>query len=49
MTMNMMKYHQMRKLQTKIQHQRLVNSVVYKFITCNFYDVVKFGLYFALF
>ena len=46
--MNMMKYHQMRKLQTKIQHQRFVEFCCL-FVTCSFYDVIKFVLYFALF
>ena len=48
MIMNMMKYHQMRKLQTKIQHQRF-SEFCCLFITCNFCDVIKFVLYFALF
>ena len=48
MTMNMMKYHQMRKLQTKIQHQRF-GEFCRLFVTCSFYDVIKFVLYFALF
>ena len=46
--MNMMKYHQMRKLQTKIQHQRF-GEFCCLFVTCSFYDVIKFVLYFALF
>ena len=46
--MNMMKYHQMRKLQTKIQHQRF-GEFRCLFITCSFYDIIKFVLYFALF
>ena len=48
MIMNMMKCHQMRKLQTKIQHQRF-SEFCCLFITCNFYDGIKFVLYFALF